>query len=437
MGARRIANLESLDIGDSAIRAWHDPVRRTRSSSSFILAAAPRHGQVPIRRRLRLIGAAIGEDDAAGGIDDGAAALRVEARAAVVGRRALRAVTGDEEERVRHEPAQFLGGGRERGADDRADGAVAAFPAALAAPALDEFGDFLVQLRAGGVEVLQLDRGRVGGLDEDEDPLSIPGALEERRDAVNAQVRVHRDGVRLEHVEMALRVGFGGRADVAALDVGDDQQAAVVRGADRSGQRAHAFPAERLVERRLRLDGGGVIGDGAEDAAVEFQDGVGRVGGRASGLLAEFGRERVELRIEPDDHAASFALDGFDQPVGKIFHVGFEPRFRGARPLSRFRRSGRAGTEAARAPAGGRVTWILERTSCRRPAAITTPVKTPTAKKMKYMMADFDLGCQLSGRSLKRDRVTVRHTHHDHEQQHGQDEDQFHKEPRIHASVLL
>ena len=140
---------------------------------------------------------------------------------------ALSPVARDEE---RH-AGQALAQGRSllgvSAAHDRADGAVAPVAHGGAAPLRHEVGHLVVH-RAAGLQqqVLDLGRAGVGGLHQDVGALALlAAALEERLQAVGAEIGVHRDRVGPGHVQVRLGVRLGRAADVAALDVGDDQKA--------------------------------------------------------------------------------------------------------------------------------------------------------------------------------------------------------------------
>mgnify|MGYP006996845265 FL=1 len=75
----------------------------------------------------------------------------------------------------------------------------------LGAPAFHEIGYMLVDLRAvGQVEHLQFAGGRVGGAHEHEDVLvGFGGGLDERGDAVGAEIRVDGHRILMPRVEVA------------------------------------------------------------------------------------------------------------------------------------------------------------------------------------------------------------------------------------------
>ena len=130
----------------------------------------------------------------------------------------------------------------------------------------------------------------------------MPGAVAARRgevrlDRLAAEPRVdgERVGARLVALEVGGGVGARGRADVAALAVGDHEQAGAARVARRS-RRSAAMPgrAERLEERELRLDRDGVRRDGVDDPAAEAGDVAAQLD-RAAGRGAGRARRRAGL----------------------------------------------------------------------------------------------------------------------------------------------
>ncbi len=126
---------------------------------------------------------------------------------------------------------------------------------------------------------------RVGGPHKHEDVLvGFGGGLDERGDAVRAEIRVDGHRILVPRVEVADAVqvvGVGGcrGADVAAFDVAEHVEALL--GSVFAGHRVdvHAGGAERLVHGDLRFDGGHDVGDGVDDRAVVFEVGDGQLRG--------------------------------------------------------------------------------------------------------------------------------------------------------------
>ena len=114
------------------------------------------------------------------------------------------------------------------------------------------------------------------------------------------------------------RVRARGRADVAALRVGDDEQPGGPRVLAHLLERAEAVAAERLEERRLRLHRDGVGRDRVDDAAAEAGARGGRVLAAEHRLAAELHRELVGDGIETDDELAVLALDRLREPVAEM-----------------------------------------------------------------------------------------------------------------------
>jgi len=178
------------------------------------------------------------------------------------------------------------------GADDRSHPAQLA-PARQPVGELgDETGEALVQGRLGRRQVLQVGGAGVAGADQGEDPRPGLGrGGDQRLERVAAEQRVGGEGVGVETADGApggrrladqrLGVGGGGDRDVAALAVGDDQQAGLAGGGADFFQGAPAGGAEALEAGQLRLDrdagGSGPVDQGA---AVVGDRGGCQLGGR-------------------------------------------------------------------------------------------------------------------------------------------------------------
>ena len=112
-------------------------------------------------------------------------------------------------------------------------------------------------------------------------------------------------------------VRAGGRADVAALAVGDDDQLGGTRIVAHPLERSDSIRPESLEERKLRLDADDVLGDRVDDPAAKA---LTRFSGRETarvGGSSQLDREKLGPRIEADDELASLPLDGLGEPVGK------------------------------------------------------------------------------------------------------------------------
>ena len=117
---------------------------------------------------------------------------------------------------------------------------------------------------------------------------------------------VSASATRLVALEVRGGVRPRGRADVAALAVGDHEQPGAARvGADLV-ERGHPLGAERLEERELRLDRDRVRRDRVDDPAAEARD-----------VAAQLDRQQVGQRVEPDDELAPLPLDLGREPVGE------------------------------------------------------------------------------------------------------------------------
>ena len=140
------------------------------------------------------------------------------------------------------------------------------------------------------------------------------GGLEQRLERVDAEVRAGGEGVRPEALDEAergrraaderLAVGGGRHGDVAALAVGQDDQARGAGVLDDLGQRSPSRRAQALEARELRLRrAAGGPGRVDERAAVGRHRPGRALGGRPVGgrVLQRIRPEARRIRVEPQD----------------------------------------------------------------------------------------------------------------------------------------
>ena len=150
----------------------------------------PPRGRLPYNPR-RPAGLFPRAHNAARGVDDRAEAVVVKRIGDVLRSRTLRAVARHEEVALRQQFAHDLLFFRIGRADDCADLIIATRGIKPFAPLRDHLGHAGVKRLALHIAVLQLARGRVGGLNEYEQALVALAALfQERLDAVRAQIAV-------------------------------------------------------------------------------------------------------------------------------------------------------------------------------------------------------------------------------------------------------
>jgi peptide chain release factor 2 len=173
----------------------------------------------------------VGKEDGARGVHHGPPASIEEARAKIIGRRALSTVAGDEERRgwkgFADSPSLLGSGGPHHGAHR----AQSREPLEAFSPAPHELGHLQVNGHSTDAQVLDLRRRAVGCPDEEEKPLPLlAGLVEERRHRVAPQVGVQGHGIHVRPQgvgkvpEEGLGVVFRRVSQVAALGVGDDQE---------------------------------------------------------------------------------------------------------------------------------------------------------------------------------------------------------------------
>ena len=205
----------------------------------------------------------------------------------------------------------MLGNGR---AGDRADVGERLALAEL----VGELREALPQRLAGRERQVQdVGGARVGGADEQEDAgPGGAGALDERDERVAPEQRVGGEGVdgqagrgaerRRRAADQRLGVGGGGDRDVAALAVGEHEQAGGASVLAGRLEREPAGGAEALEARELRLDGdAGGAGGVDQRAAVDEHRGGGLCGGgsgpgRAGGIGGVDERDREALALLAD-----------------------------------------------------------------------------------------------------------------------------------------
>jgi hypothetical protein len=196
---------------------------------------------------------------------------------------------------------------------------------------VDERRQPLVQRRLGRRQVLEVGGTGVAGADEDEHPRPRLGrGGDQRLQRVSSQQRVGGEGVGTEAADRSpggwrladqrLRVGRGGDGDVAALAVGDDQQARFAGGGADLFERAPAGSAEPLEAGKLRLDGDtGGAGPLDQGPTVAGDRGSRQLGRRRLGIACrlplpgQFGRVGVEAEAD----LAATLFDERRQPIGK------------------------------------------------------------------------------------------------------------------------
>ncbi len=264
----------------------------------------------------------MGENDPPGIIDDGPPALRIKGRRHVGGRPALAAETRHEEPRARHgrpQLGQLPGIGR---AHDGPHGPVSIVALGHRGQAFHELGHVPIDRLAVGHQVLDHPPAGVGRLHQDEQSgLMFRGHLDERLQAVIAQVRTDRQGIGAPGAfasQEAAGVGRGGRSNVVAFAVDDHHQPLLLGVAHGAGQRRHSGRSQFLEEGRLGLDGGHAACDDVDDFAAELLVGRGDFlrPHRVAGGQQPPGKH-IGPGIESHEHRVFATDNGRFQSIGK------------------------------------------------------------------------------------------------------------------------
>ena len=164
----------------------------------------------------------------------------------------------------------------------------------------------------GRVAILEFPRRRVRRLNQHEYAAPAFHFRDKRHQRVAALVRVDGHGIAVEVAVAEKRLSVCGRrrADIAALRIGDRNQAEPPRSLDDLAKRAHPVDSARFVKRKLRLDGDRGRRARLNDFAAEARE---RVAVRNSRCAW-----RVELRIDPEHDDAVLETRGLYKAIGKI-----------------------------------------------------------------------------------------------------------------------
>ena len=242
----------------------------------------------------------------------------------VVGGAALGAVAGDQEEGVLQALAESPDVGGVGGPGDGSGHGVAVLALGALGNALVQIAHDLVDQTVTGDDVLELPGAGIGGLDQDEGALVLLlGGLQEGLDGVGAHVAVEGHAVHVEGLEglpldlgpgqPAFGIGGGGGADVAPLDVGDDEHPLGLGVPDGALQHLHALPAQILVVGGLGLDGGDDVTQRVDEAHIELVNGLGgplqpHAVLLESGLADVFG-DILDAGVQPGDGGVFHGAD--------------------------------------------------------------------------------------------------------------------------------
>ena len=254
--------------------------------------------------------------------------VRSEGGPQCLGAAALGPDTGQEEGCARHElsqPCKVLGPGGAANGPHVGQAALGRLPHFVHEP-----GQALVHRRVTGV--LEVGGARVRGTHEDEDSSTCgPGGLHQGLEAVTAHQGVRGEGIGTEArhgaertgslAHQRLAVGLRGDRDVAALAVGDHQQAVFAGRRGRPPQRSPAGGSEALEAGQLDLDR-----HARRPCRLDRQPAVaphrrGSPDGRLAVRVVALERlrpQRGRIRIEPEHDLTAPLLDEGGEPVGEV-----------------------------------------------------------------------------------------------------------------------
>lgn len=276
------------------------------------------------------VGTLEGRGHAARAVDDRAEAVLVERRGHVGGLPPLGAVARHEEDHARQRRAQGRQLPRIRRADDRTHETITRFPPMRRRPIGQAIGDVLIQGFAVGFEVLEVAGRGVARPHEHEQAVARGrGGLHERVDAVAAEVRVDRQRVGVPGglaAEIGAGVRLGRRADVVALAVDHDDQAASPRISRRLVQLRHPLGPERLVEGRLELDRRHPRRDDVDHLAPERPHRPGQPLAVAPESPGDLLRQPLRPRVDADHRRGPLPPDLLRQPIREVPVAHARPR---------------------------------------------------------------------------------------------------------------
>ena len=226
-----------------------------------------------------------------------------------------------------HQLAGALDSLRVGRADHGANAREPGFADQSSAPLRDQLGRALPQRPAVEQQfLLEVGGAGVGRPGQHEQSGALATCGKEGLHRVAAHVGIDGEGVgngasAVARRQPRLGVCLGRRSDVAALGVGDHEQAALGGDVTDTLERRQPVPTQRLEESHLRLDRDGLVGDRVDQALAEPLVGACAAGPARLQSCHQLRRQQLDPRIEPDAERAALAGNGLGQAVCEVHRL--------------------------------------------------------------------------------------------------------------------
>ena len=173
-------------------------------------------------------------------------------------------------------------------------------------------GDGVAELALRSLEILKLTGQWIARPDQHEDSFSGGAAVgQERRQGVSAEVGMQCQGIR--HGEMALGISLGSAADIAPLDVADDQHPELFRKLAGGLVAPEPRSPKTLEEGDVGLYSRNKGCQARQHLTIKGQDPV-----RFGRPRSDFRRQGLDPGVQSDDHGSGARQDASAQLAGKV-----------------------------------------------------------------------------------------------------------------------